>query len=91
MLNGLSEKSLATIFVLLLIAAMYFLGKLYSYIDDERFNSYRFLGPLAFMIPGTLKPKGWIYLCSFFCATAALFVLSIYMFEFGELLSSDIQ
>lgn len=88
MFNGLSEKMLVSIFVLLLVAGIYFMAKLFSCANEEILKKYRFLGPWALMIPGALSRRGWLYFCAFSCVIAALFFLSIHMFAFDELLYS---
>ena len=75
-------------FLILFGFQVYSLAKLFSFIDAELFNRYRLLGPFALLISGVLKPGGTFFLMSFLLSTATLFLLSIFFFEFGELLLS---
>jgi hypothetical protein len=91
MLDGISEKVLVSIFLLLLVAGVYFLGKLYSCANYKLMDKYRFLGPFAFLIPRALGRDGWVYLCAFLGVMATLFALGVHMFSFDELLYSGFQ
>jgi len=91
MFDGLSEKMLVFIFVLLLIAGVYFMVKMFSYANNETMRKYRILGPWALMIPGALSRRGWFYFCAFLWVMATLFFLGMYMFAFDELLYSALQ
>jgi hypothetical protein len=86
MLDGFSEKTLVSIFVILFVAGVYFMGKLFSCANEQVMTKYRFLGPWALMIPGALNRRGWVYLLAFLGVMAALFFLSMHMFDFDELL-----
>jgi hypothetical protein len=72
-------------FLILFGFQVYSLAKLFSMIDDEAFNRYRLLGPFALLMSGVLKPGGIRFLVSFLLATATLFLLGLYFFEFGDL------
>jgi hypothetical protein len=75
-------------FLVLFGFQFYSLAKLFSLIDDEAFNKYRFLGPFALLITGVLKPGGMRFLTSFLLATAAQFLLGLFFFELGDQLFS---
>ena len=91
MSDGLPEKMLVFIFVLLLVAGVYFMAKLFSCVNEEISKKYRFLGPWVLMIPGALSRRGWFYFCVFSCVIAALFFLSMYMFAFDEIQYSEFR
>jgi hypothetical protein len=70
---------------LLIIAQVYYLGKLLSNIDAELFFKYRFFGPFALLFRGVLKRGGARFLIFFLCSAALVFAFGLYLFEFYEL------
>ena len=84
-LSDIRELIEIIIFALLIIAQVYFLGKLLSNIDAELFFKYRFFGPFALLFPGVLK-RGGVRILLFFLGSAALvFAFGLYLFEFDEI------
>ena len=75
-------------FLILFGFQVYSLAKLFSHIDAESFNKYRLLGPFALLISGVLKRGGMLFLMSFILASATLFLLGLFFFEFGDLVLS---
>ena len=88
MIVELQEGFKIVLFVLLLVAQIYCLGKLFSYIDAELFSKYRLLGPFALAIPGVLKPGGIQVLLALVLATSCVFAFGLYLFQFDGFPSS---
>jgi hypothetical protein len=75
------------LFVVLLLLQIYFMLKLFSYIDPELVTKYRFLGLFALLKPGVLRSGGVKFLLATICCACLLFVAGLVAFEMRDLLS----
>lgn len=74
------------LFVLLLIAEFYLFARLFSCVDQQRFGKVKWLGPFAFLVPGVLSQPGIKTLIAVGFVTAGLVLLSLGLFDTGDLL-----
>jgi hypothetical protein len=73
------------VFIFLIIFQFIIFFKVFAHLDGDRFHRFRYLGPIAFVIPGVLKPRGLFYFSTFIIVGCALTFIAFHMFGSPEI------